>query len=146
MLNRMLRLHICKSNSRSVTVAKNVLASTSCLKPQENGPSCKLAREVRASTWAYKIHIVVKNVLFCTPYPQSHIQTLEATTGFAGSDLLNGSIPAAGFLQFHGSVFRVESGATPKAKTTHTHSMILGTDDAIGRHSGRDLEFFRSEL
>ena len=82
MLNRMLRLHICKSNSRSVTVAKNVLASTSCLKSQENGPSRNLREKSLASTRAYKIHIVVKNVLFCTPYPQSHIHRSEGLQVF----------------------------------------------------------------
>src|ERR1700732_1649697 len=80
---------------------------------------------MRASTRAYKIHIVVKNVLICTPYPQSHIQRLEATTGFAGLVSLDSSIPAAGFSQFRASAFRVEFDANLKAKTTHTHSMIL---------------------
>src|ERR1700732_2690135 len=100
---------------------------------------------MRASTRAYKIHIVVKNVLICTPYPQSHIQRLEATTGFAGLVSLDSSIPAAGFSQFRASAFRVEFDANLKAKTTHTHSMILRTDDAIGRRSGSDLRVVRSQ-
>src|SRR6202045_5248101 len=140
MLNRMLRLHICKSNSRSVTVVKNVLPSTSCLKSQENGPSYDLAESMRASTRAYKIHIVVKNVLICTPYPQSHIYRLEGATGFP-RPISSNYHHRERRPQFPVSVFRGESGATPKMKTTRTHSTSPEMDGATYRRLDRDLCF-----
>src|SRR6267142_2599806 len=75
MLDAILGLHPCKSNSRSVRCAQNESASTLRLKSQQMGLSRMSERGRRASTDEHNVHAVVKFVLFLQclstiPYPR----------------------------------------------------------------------------
>src|SRR6267142_569993 len=91
MLDAILGLHPCKSNSRSVRYAQNESASTLRLKSQQMGLSRMSERGRRASTDEHNVHAVVKFVLFLQclstiPYPRlfrtyrSSVPTRSAST------------------------------------------------------------------
>src|ERR1700730_3025150 len=61
---RILRAALNKSNSRSVSHAKNESASTSRRKSRETEPLDTFHFDARVSTRAHKIHVIVKFVLF----------------------------------------------------------------------------------